>query len=181
MPKQAVLLIVFSLVAGTAWSNEGEDQANSFANIFSTICLKNLTKLTELRQQLKPLPKLPPEKAAAFIGSIPGDVWPVPDKHGLFVLNVAHKADFCAVFARRANTEAAKALFLKIVEKAPSPLVSKRALNEEKQTKANGKTQTVSYEWSIPDAKKKMLFTLTTSPSDTAEIQVLDSAAIIQN
>jgi hypothetical protein len=44
-------------------SSDGENQANSFTNIYSTTCLKYLTNLDALRERLSPAPKLPPEKA----------------------------------------------------------------------------------------------------------------------
>jgi hypothetical protein len=70
-------------------------------------------------------------------------------------------------------------LFTDLVTNVPSPLTAKQVLNEQAQTTVNGETQTVSYEWSVPNAPKKLLFTLTTAALETAEIQVLGSAAIV--
>ncbi|MBR7800116.1 hypothetical protein KDM90_08905 [Undibacterium sp. FT137W] len=125
------------------------------------------------------MPKLPPEKAAMFLAGNPGDAWPVPDKHGTFVLALPSGKNLCVVHVRRANTEAVKKLFAGLVLNAPSPLVAKQVRNEQAQTIANGQTQTVAYEWSVPNAPRKMLFTLTTAASNTAQLQVLASAAII--
>lgn len=52
-------------------------------------------------------------------------------------------------------------------------------MNEDEQTVANGVTHTVSYEWSISNGSRKMLFTLTTAAAETAQFQVLGSAAIV--
>ena len=179
MPRFAAVLFALSFLSSVCFADEGEDQANSFANIYASLCLKNLSNLEALREKLKPMPKLPPEKAAHFLAGNPGDAWPVPDKHGTFVLALPSGKNLCAVHVRRANTEAAKKLFASLVSTAPSPLVAKQVRNEQAQTTANGQTQTVAYEWSVPNASRKMLFTLTTAASDTAQLQVLASAAII--
>jgi hypothetical protein len=171
-------VLVIGLTSNDCFAAEGEDQANSFANIYASLCLKNLSNLEALREKLKPLPKLPPEKAAMFLAGRPGDAWPVPDKHGTFVLALPSRMNFCAVHVHRASTEVAKKLFTGLVASAPSPLVAKQVKSEQTQT-ANGQTQTVSYEWSVPNASRKMLFTLTTASSDTAQLQVLGSAAIV--
>lgn len=179
MPRFSAVLFALSFLPSICFAGEGEDQANSFANIYASLCLKNLPNLEALREKLKPMPKLPPEKAAHFLAGNPGDAWPVPDKHGTFVLALPSGKNLCAVHVRRANTEAAKKLFAGLVSTAPSPLVAKQVRNEQAQTTANGQTQTVAYEWSVPNASRKMLFTLTTAASDTAQLQVLASAAII--
>lgn len=103
----------------------------------------------------------------------------MPDKHGTFVLVLPTGKNLCAVHVRRADTEAAKKLFSRLVANAPSPLIVKQVKNEQAQTATNGQTQTVSYEWSVPNAARKMLFRLTTAPSETAQLQVLGSAAIV--
>jgi hypothetical protein len=161
-------------------ASQGENQASSFANIYATLCLKHLNNLDVLREKLKPLPKLPPEKAAHFLAGNAGDAWPVPDKHGPFVLALPTGENICLVNARRADTESAKKQFSNLVAKAPSPLIVKQVRNEQIQTAANGPTQTVAYEWSVPDAPRKMLFMLTVAPSESAQLQVLGSASIIR-
>lgn len=180
MPRVAAALLILGLTSNICVADAGEDQAKSFANIYASLCMKNLANLEGLREQLKPMPKLPPEKAAPFLVGNPGDAWPVPDKHGTFVLALPSGKPFCAVHVRRANTESAKTLFAGLVANAPPPLVAKQVMNEQAQTTANGQTQTVAYEWSGPNTSRKLLFTLTTAASDTAQLQVLASAAIIK-
>ena len=101
-------VLVIGLTSNDCFAAEGEDQANSFANIYASLCLKNLSNLEALREKLKPLPKLPPEKAAMFLAGRPGDAWPVPDKHGTFVLALPSGINFCAVHVHRASTEVAR-------------------------------------------------------------------------
>lgn len=179
MSKFFATIFILILTSNVCIADEGEDQANSFANIYMSLCLKNLSNLDALREKLKSIPKLPPEKAAIFLGASLGDAWPVPDRHGLFVLALPSGKNFCTVHARRANTDSAKKLFTDLVSNAPSPMVAKQVRNEKTQTTANGRTQTISYEWSVPNASRKMLFTLTTASSSTAQLQVLGSAAIV--
>lgn len=178
--SKAFAALILCLTSNVSLADEGENQANVFANMYSKICLKNLSDLEALREKLKSAPKLPPEKATGFLAGHPGDAWPMPDKHGLFVLTLLSGKNFCAIHVRRANTEVAKKLFINIVATAPSPLVAKQVLNEQMHTSANGQIHTIAYEWSVPNAPRKMLFTLTTAPSSNAQLQVLGSAAIIR-
>lgn len=180
MPRCMVAIVILALTSNFSLAaTEGENQASSFANIYASLCLKHLNNLEALREKLKPMPKLPPEKAVHFLAGNAGDAWPVPDKYGTFVLALPTGKNLCAVHVRRADTEAAKRQFAGLVANAPSPLVAKQVRNEQAQTGANGMTQTVAYEWSVPNAPRKMLFTLTTAPSETAQLQVLGAAAII--
>lgn len=179
MPRLAAALLALTLMPGLSIASEGADQAQSFANIYASLCMRNLSNLEALREKLKPLPKLPPEKAAHFLAGNPGDAWPVPDKHGTFVLALPSGKNLCTVHVRRADTEAARKLFAGLVSNAPSPLVARQVRNEQTQTTASGQTKTLAYEWSAPNAPRRMLFTITTAASETAPLQVLASAAII--
>ena len=179
MPRFAAALFVLSFLSSLCFAGEGEDQANSFASIYASLCMKNLNDLEALREKLNAIPKLPAEKAAHFLAGNAGDAWPVPDQHGTFVLALPNDKNLCMVHVRRANIEAAKQLFADLVASAPAPLIAKKVRDEQAQTTANGQTQTLAYEWSIPDASRKMLFTITTAASDTAQLQVFATAAII--
>lgn len=180
MRKHIVALVLIGLASNASMAaTEGENQAHSFANLYASLCLKHLNNLDALREKLKPMPKLPPEKAAHFLAGNAGEAWPVPDRYGTFVLTLPTGKNFCAVHLRRADTEAVKKEFANLVAHAPSPLMAKQVRNEQAQTAANGPTQILAYEWSMPNTARKMLFTLTTAPSDSAQLQALGSAAII--
>lgn len=157
-----------------------ESQAISFANMYASICLKNLTDLELLRGKLGQVPKLPHEKAENFLAGRAGDAWPVPDPYGTYVLALPTGKNLCLLYARRADTEAAKREFLRLVSGAPSPFVAKKVEDELRQTAANGQTQTITYEWSVPNLPRKLVFMLTIAPSETAQLQVLGSASIVQ-
>lgn len=85
------------------WADAVTDQAKSFFNIYQSICLKYLNNMDEARQKLKPLPALPEKKARFFLQGMPGTAWPVPDKHGTFVLAIHERKNFCAVYAHKVN------------------------------------------------------------------------------
>ncbi len=178
--KLATVLVALCFHSGISFAaTTGDEQASSFINLYSALCLKHVNNLDALREKLRPLPKLPPEKAEHFLAGRAGDVWPIPDKHGTFVLALIKGENLCAVYARRADTEAVQQHFSAIVATAPPPLVATPVANKRAQTSANGQTRTVAYEWSAPNAHRKMLFTLTTASSATAQIQAMGSAAIV--
>lgn len=179
MPRFIAAVLMLTLTSNVCFGSEGDDQANSFVKNYASLCLKNILNLEALRERLKLIPKLPPEKAAMFLAGYPGDAWPIPDKHGEFVLALPIGKNFCAVHVRRASTETAIKFFTELVATPPSPITAKQVKNEQAQADVNGQTQTVSYEWSLPNTARKMLFTLTTASSDSAQIQVLGSVAMI--
>ena len=180
MHKRFVSGLILSLAAHTACAAAlGQQQAQSFAQLYAALCMKNLPDLEALRAQLKPAPRLPAEQAQHFLAGRPGDAWPVPDKTGTFVLALPTGKNFCALHLRRTDTAATKRLFIQLVGKPPAPIVAKEVRNEKTQTASNGQTETIAYEWSQPNTKRKMLFTLTTAASPTAQLQALGSAAIV--
>ena len=67
MPRFVAHLLVLSFSSGICLADEGEDQAKSFADIYASVCLKHLSNLETLREQLKPIPALPADKAAHFL------------------------------------------------------------------------------------------------------------------
>lgn len=167
-------------LVSTCFADDAVKQADSFFNIYQSICLKHLGNMDEARQKLKPLPALPPEKAAHFLAGHAGTAWPVPDKHGVFVLAIYEKKDFCAVYVRRVKADLADTKFATTFSKAPAPLVAK-LMDDERSTNANQvATRPQSYTWAAPGAKRKMLFTLTTSTSAHAPLQGMLSASIIR-
>lgn len=172
-----LLSICFSLNAST---QESSAQADSFANIYATTCLKHLSNLDALISKLASAPTLPPEKASQFLQGKQGKAWPVPDRNGVFVLAIPDSKDFCAVFARRVSGPEAIARFQKLVASAPQPLTSRQVANSSTQTKQNGLASTLSYEWSLNGADRRMLFTLTTADSPTADLQGLATAAYVR-
>lgn len=173
--------IVTLIASNICLAADSQLQAESFAKTFSSACLTNLTNLENLRIRLKDQPKLPPKKSSHFLSGHPGDVWPVPDKNGLFVLALPSDKNLCAVFAQKANTTKAEELFKNLVTQAPVPLLSKLVSDKYSDTSSNGKTHTISYEWSVPNATKKMLFMLTTAASKNAQLQVLGTASMEGN
>ncbi|CAM3835278.1 hypothetical protein CCOS865_02501 [Pseudomonas reidholzensis] len=179
MFKFFVTLSMIAVSANVCLASEAEDQATAFAKIYAALCVQNVADLPALRDKLSAVPSLPPEKAAVFLAGNPGDAWPVPDKQGTFVLALPSNKNLCAVHARRASPEKAIKLFTGLVSNPPAPFSAVRVKDEQGEAGANGATHTVAYEWSVPDAKRKILFTLTTNASESAPLQALGSVAVI--
>ena len=176
----AVLTLLLAVCRPAAAASEGQLQANAFAKVYATACLKYVTQLDALREQLRTAPKLAPDRAAAFLGGRPGDAWSIPDEHGELVLALPEKTPLCALHERRADTEAVRRQFDDLMTHPPSPLTFRRVEDVQKQTAQNGLIKTVSYEWAVPDASHALLFTLTVAPSETAQLQVLGSASVVK-
>jgi len=181
MKYMVVLVALFGVSNFSYADTTGKNQAEDFAKLYAKLCLKNLNSLDALSQKLSPAPQLPANKANFFLSGQEGKAWPVPSKYGKYILAIHSNKRFCALYAKEANTEIAKTLFTKLLANAPAPLISKQVRNEQKRTIENGDIQTISYEWSVPDAARKMLFTITIAPSASANIQVLGSAALVSN
>jgi hypothetical protein len=182
-PMRTFIVSLFLVVvaSNSCFAGVAEDQADAFAKIYASLCLKNITNLDSLREKLKDMPKLAPEQSAHFLAGNQGDAWPVSDKTGTFVLALPSNKNICAVYARRADAAKAEQLFVALVGNSPAPLVSRPVRDERAHTPANGPTHTISYEWAFPNAARKMLFTITTATSDDAQLQVLGSAAMTGN
>ena len=158
----------------------GNPQVDSFMNIYSSICIKNLMNLDALRAKLKDIPELPKEKASHFLNGMSGSAWPVPDKYGDFVVALPIGKNICSVFVRRIDAKAAEERFVRLVKEAPAPLVSQLSDANFSQEKIGRDSRTISYSWSAPQAKRKMLFMLTTATGESASIQGMATASIGQ-
>lgn len=156
-----------------------EQQANSFANIYATTCLKYLPNLEELRHKLGQLPALTPEQAMPFLNGKPGKAWPVPDAYGTFVVALTDQMNLCAVYARRVNATLAKQQFERLVATAPAPLTSRQLAFKQQFDAKNGNRINVAYQWQFKSAPRKMLFMLTTADADTAALQGMATASMV--
>ena len=177
--KQLIVISVAMCAAVNVCAQEASQQADSFANIYASTCLKHLSNLDSLRGKLASMPNLPPEKASNFLQGQPGKAWPVPDKHGVFVLAIPHGKNLCTVFARRVNGPEAIARFQRLVASAPAPLTSRQTPSSSSDTQRNGSANTIGYEWHATGASRRLQFTLTTASSPTADIQGMASAAYV--
>jgi len=184
-PLKATLFLALLIVSINSNAQGANNEADYFSNIYLSLCMKNINNFEALRNQLlgKKLPELPFDQAKYFLFGGGGDAWPIPyqEKLGNFVLSLPTGKNMCGVFMRKGNPNEVEANFIKLVSNAPKPLNSILKLDENKESATNGKTHTLSYAWSVPDATKKMLFTLTTVSSPTADIQAWASATIISD
>ena len=175
--KLAVFLCV-AIATQFSIAEDGNLQADSFHQIYSSVCQKALNNPEALKQQLTKAPQLPPEKAAKFLNGSSGSAWPIPDKTGLFILSLPDDKNMCSIYARRANAERVEEKFIQLVSNAHPPFKAKKIHDAYTTTLSNGEVRTIEYEWSVENSKRKLLFTLTTSKLATAEIQALGSMSL---
>lgn len=169
------LMISLSLHAS---GQEPDRKPEFFAKLYAQTCMKHFGKPDALRNELttNKLLELPPQKAEAFLAGSPGTAWAIPSPLGEFVVSL-RRDNVCAVYARRAETTEVERRFVDLVSKSPPPLVVEK-LRDERSGSPNGPTHTISYAWFRPQAKPKLLFTLTTAASPTAQIQAMASLAM---
>lgn len=160
-----------------------EPNAEGFLTLYIGLCMNHLTDLQGLRTNLTrgEAPKLPPESAARFLNGLPGDAWPVPykGKLGNYVVALPAGNNMCTLHARHADPATVERAFVKVVEKAPSPLVAKRGKSQERAGGAAGKLRTLSATWTQPGEARRMQFMVTTAASDKAGRQAVGSVAIV--
>ncbi|MFC1542335.1 hypothetical protein ACFL4M_00415 [Pseudomonadota bacterium] len=180
--KLFTVLVIFAF-STVSHAEEIDGRTEPFTNLYLKLCMKNLNDFEALRTQLtnNKLPRFPPVQAALFLKGHRGDAWPVPyqGQQGNFVLALPSDKNFCAIHARRVNQAEVERQFIKLVSKAPPPLISELKNKEVSENSTNGMMRTISYAWSLPQAKRKMLFTLTTASSKNANLQALGSVAMI--
>ncbi|EDZ98059.1 hypothetical protein BH160DRAFT_6648 [Burkholderia sp. H160] len=187
MIKKSRLIIALTafLCAPLHASAQSDDSAEFFSHVYWSLCKSNAGNPDALRANLKAkgLPELPPEKAKLFTEDAGGDAWPIPHNGAIgdFVLALPTGKKMCAVYARRADVHTLEVLFSQFGETAPAPSVSDRQQDVSADTGPNGKTHTISYIWSTPGRPEKLLFTLTTSESPSAQVQALGTVSVIRN
>jgi hypothetical protein len=164
---------------------EGTDgRADFFVNLYSNLCMKYINNLEDLRTQIakSKFQKLPPEHAAQFLRGLDGDAWRVPyqGQMGNFVIVLPAGKNICELYARKANQTDVERQFSKLAAIAPPPLISEKNPVENPETAANGKTHIISYTWSAPHTNKKILYMLTTSSIENAQLEALGSVSMVQ-
>jgi hypothetical protein len=179
----ALGLAVHAHAAPKPASKALEPNAEGFLTLYIGLCMNHLSDLQGLRANLLrgEAPKLPPESAARFLNGLPGDAWPVPyqGKLGNYVVALPAGNNMCTLHARQADPASVERAFLKVVEKAPSPLVARRGKSQERAGGAAGKLRTLSATWVQPGAERRMQFVVTTAASDKAGRQAVGSVAIV--
>ena len=177
--RHLLIASVLGLLAHGALAQEPDRKPEFFAKLYAKTCMKHFGKPDGLRNELteNKLPELPPQKAQAFLAGAPGTAWLIPNPVGDFVVSLRND-NVCAVFARRAEATEVERRFSDLVSKSPPPLVSEK-LRDDRSNSANGATHTISYAWFRPQAKQKLLFTLTTATSPSAQLQAMASLAMV--
>lgn len=178
MRTLTMVILSFILAAPICSAESPERQAEAFHQMLMSLCVNNIANLDALRDRLKGVPSFPEEQGAVFLANRTGTAWPVPDKSGLFVLSLLDSGQ-CAILARRASSTKVREQFLSFVTDAPSPLVYRKVSEASAMTEANGEAHTIQYEWSAEADMPRLVFTLTTSDFEEAQIQAMGSVVLI--
>lgn len=177
----SLLLLATATTQAQGFVLPGEDQdkqAEAFARIYATFCIKHIHELEKLRNRMAFSPQIPADKAKGFLQGQPGEAWLVPEPSGQFVIAMPKEKNVCMVYGRRAGPQQVEKIFTAMANAAPSPLIVKK-LKDETRKLGNGPVHTISYEWTMPGAGRKTNLTLSTSSSDDAPLQALATAEMV--
>lgn len=181
--RTAIFRLTATIVLITAaplYAAEPDARSTFFTNIYVSLCMRNINDLEALRTQLlRNHPAFPPAQAAHFLNGMEGDAWPVTSSIGNFVIALPKGIKACSVYAQRAPQDEVEKKFLELVSTAPPPLVAEKRTDDTKDTGVNGIAHTLAYVWGIPGANRKLMFALTTSAKEDAQVQALATATII--
>lgn len=180
MHQSIISLVVLGLTAEVALAASiGESQAKSFAETYSSFCVKHAGNFDALREKLKQTTPLSADKAAVFLSGKSGDAWPIPVQQGPLVLTLPRDQSRCSVHMQGVDSKVLTKQFANLVSKAPYPMLAKQVRSDKQQMLDQGGVQTVSYEWSAPNSPHKMVFTLTTDKEKNEPRQAQGSVAIL--
>jgi hypothetical protein len=104
----------------------------------------------------------------------------VPEESGAFILAIHDNRRVCTLLAHHADATAVEQAFLGLVNKPIPPLEAKKISVKVDKTSKNGDAKTTTYQWQAPNAKRKLVFVLSTTTLATAEIQAFGSISIVE-
>jgi len=169
----SITTIPLILASSNCFAESPEMQAQALQEIFVNFCVENIENLDNLKSSLKNSSLLPPEQAKKYLGLRAGSSWVVPNEQGLFVLSIPETQDACHVTARRADPHVAERLFIKFVSSAPPLYSAKKTADFNTELDGAGNTHSVGYAWVSGNSTKKIIFALTASEHEIADIQAI--------
>lgn len=175
-----ILTFMFLSLTGLCRAEDAKLQAASFARFYNSFCIHRMNDLDDLKRELGAVAQLAPAGAELFLNGKPGGAWPLPDLEGLFVLALPDDEPLCTVYARRADAAYTEELFIKLVSAPVAPLLTRKITDGHMQTPKNGTAHVLEYEWYMEDSSRRILFTLSTSELENADLQVTGSVFIVE-
>lgn len=154
-----------------------EKQADAFARIYATFCLKHINHLDTLRKQLMVAPQIPKERAINFLQGYEGEAWVVPEPAGMFVIALPKEKNLCFVYGMRVGQAPIEKRFAAMANAASGSMTVKKTKDEKKKM-AFGDLHVLSYEWTLAGSPKKTILKLSTSEADDAPVQAYASATL---
>ena len=172
------LLLIGILAACSPLQALASPLTDQFTILFGNTCMLHFYSQDKLRQEMSTsaTPELPAAKAAFFLNNGVGTAWSVSLAGGEYVVALRND-NFCAVYARKTDVQAAHAGFKALVAASPPPLVAA----ELDESLAGPNTQTlksVAYSWSRPGDAVELVFILTTSSEVAPMVQAMASVAL---
>ena len=171
-------VFVFATFAIT-WAGHAQEPPSvqePFTTLFALTCMQHYYSPNKLGEQMEAdgAAEVPPQNAEFFLGGKTGKAWIVLEQESRYVISLRDDG-ICAVFAQKANDVEAHKNFASLVSTAPTPMLS-----EKRETNApdSGDARSASYAWFRPKDKSELLFTLTTTSSETATVQAMASMGL---
>lgn len=171
--------LLLAVLSPFCLAEDGKAQARTFDDIYRSLCLKNINNLNKLKEQLALSPQMSPEQTRQILRGAKGFAWRIPSDEGAFILSLQDKPPTCTVMAHHADAKTLEELFLKLVNAPIAPLESKKISSREDKTKANGTAHTLTYEWQAKQGKHKLVFVLSTSSYEKADLQAFGSISLV--
>lgn len=168
----------FILASPTCFAESTEMQAQALQDIFVNLCVKNIENLDNLKSSLKNSSPLPSEQAKKFLGLRAGSSWVIPNDQGLFILSIPDTQDNCHVTARRADPKTAESLFVKFASSAPPLYSVKKTVDFNTDLGSGGSMHSIGYAWSSQNSTNKIIFALTVSEREVADVQAIANVKI---
>ncbi|MEY4589708.1 MAG: hypothetical protein RL497_1784 [Pseudomonadota bacterium] len=178
---KSICALLLALTAQYSFAENGKLQAQAFNNLYKNVCLKNIHELGKLKTQLKNATQMPAPEARKLLKGAAGNAWMVPEDSGAFVLTLHEKKPICTIIAHHADAKSVEEAFLKLVTNPIASLQAKKLSATHNKTKANGNAHTMTYEWQAHKGKYKIVFSLSTTAFEQAEIQALGSIFLVND
>ena len=170
--RTTILLILAPTIS---WAENLDLQAQTFQQMYESICVENIKNLGDLKRRLKESSKLPPQEAANFSGGTTGEAWKVQSEQGVFILSIPNEENACTITAKRANPKLAEDIFLKFVTSTPPSKSARKIIDFYVKTETAGSIHTIGYTWDSEAPNEKILFTLTAVEHEYANTQAIAS------
>jgi hypothetical protein len=152
-----------------------EPAPDPFVVLFSITCMKYYNSADQLRAAMKASgsAEMTGDAAAFFLNGKIGSAWRVPVEGKPYIVTLRQDG-ICTVFAQKADIEAVRKDFTRLVSRATPPVEARSLPGGPGGTVV----QTITYAWARPTDDVQLVFTLTTSTSPSAPVEAMATVAL---